>query len=134
MTEPPSARHPVEAEADRIRDLERRRLRALVESDMESARQLHAPDFQLITPRGGALSREQYLAAVADGEIRYLVWEPGPMEVRVHDGVALIRYKALLQLASGPHVRPSFQCWHTDSYEKRDGRWQVVWSQATRIE
>ena len=23
--------------------------------------------------------------------------------------------------------------WHTDIYELRDGRWQVVWSQATRI-
>ena len=24
--------------------------------------------------------------------------------------------------------------WHTDVYEKRDGRWQVVWSQATLIQ
>ena len=26
-----------------------------------------------------------------------------------------------------------WQYWHTDGYERRDGRWQVVWSQATRI-
>jgi hypothetical protein len=24
--------------------------------------------------------------------------------------------------------------WHTDVYEKRNGRWQVVWSQATLIQ
>jgi hypothetical protein len=23
--------------------------------------------------------------------------------------------------------------WHTDYYERREGRWQVVWSHATRI-
>jgi hypothetical protein len=134
MTERLTTQHLLEAEADEIRALERARLRALVESDMETARRLHALDFQLITPRGHALSKEQYLEAVADGEIRYLVWEAGPMEVRVHDGLALIRYKARLQLASGEEHRPSFHCWHTDSYEKRDGCWQVVWSQATKIE
>jgi len=134
MTKQPIAKDLPEAEADTIRDLERARLRALVEADMETARRLHAFDFQLITPRGRALSKEQYLEAVADGEIRYLVWEPGPMAVRVHDGIALIRYNARLQLASGGQDRPSFHCWHTDSYEKRDGHWQVVWSQATKIE
>ena len=25
------------------------------------------------------------------------------------------------------------QLWHTDLYEKNNGRWQVVWSQATTI-
>ena len=24
-------------------------------------------------------------------------------------------------------------CWHTDTHERRDGAWQVVWSQATAI-
>ena len=28
----------------------------------------------------------------------------------------------------------SLGCWHTDTYELRDGHWQVVWSQATAIE
>jgi hypothetical protein len=27
----------------------------------------------------------------------------------------------------------SLHAWHTDVYERRDGRWQVVWSQATTI-
>ena len=29
--------------------------------------------------------------------------------------------------------RDSGRFWHTDIYELRDDRWQVVWSQATRI-
>ena len=119
---------------DQIRDLERTRLRALVAADMVAARRLHAVDFQLITPRGHALSKDQYLDAVGAGDIRYLVWEPGPMDVRVHGPVALVRYQARLQLAAAAVPRPAFQCWHTDTYELREGDWQVVWSQATKIE
>ena len=53
------------SEAEVIRASERARLKALVEADIEVARQLHADDFQLINPVGESLSKEQYLAAVA---------------------------------------------------------------------
>jgi uncharacterized protein DUF4440 len=46
-----------QAEADLIRAMERERLRALVEANVPRARQLHADDFQLINPLGGALSK-----------------------------------------------------------------------------
>lgn len=49
------------AEADRLRAIERERLRALVAADMDVAERLHAADFQLINPAGAVLSREQYL-------------------------------------------------------------------------
>jgi hypothetical protein len=133
MTEQLNTPPVLEAEADHIRSVERMRLRALVESNMEIAGQLHAIDFQLITPSGRALSKEQYLGAVAVGDIKYLMWEPGPMEVRMHEGVALIRYKAQLEVVAAEHHGPSFQCWHTDAYERRGRCWQVVWSQATEI-
>jgi len=119
---------------DEVRALERARLQALVASDLETARRLHATDFQLITPRGRALSKEQYLGAVANGDIKYLRWEPSAMEVRAHGDVALVRYEAQLEFASGGERRPPIRCWHTDTYERRGGAWQVVWSQATRIE
>ena len=41
--------------------------RALVDGDLETARELHAPDFQLITPTGRSLSGEQYLGEIASG-------------------------------------------------------------------
>ena len=70
-----------QAEADDLRSIERQRLRALVEADVASARRLHADDFQLVNPAGGALSREQYLGQIASGELDYLVWEPEAIEV-----------------------------------------------------
>ena len=49
-------------EADLIRATERERIRALVEANMEVARQLHADDFQLINPRGQSLSKESSIS------------------------------------------------------------------------
>ena len=31
------------------------------------------------------------------------------------------------------YIVDSDRFWHTDMYDLRDGRWQAVWSQATRI-
>jgi hypothetical protein len=123
----------VQAEADLIRTTERERVRALVEANVERARQLHADDFQLINPLGGSLSKEQYLGGIASGELDYLMWEPDSIAVRVYGEAAVIRYPSQLEIVvQGRHV-PRRRYWHTDLYEKRDGRWQVVWSQATEI-
>ena len=120
-------------EADLIRATERERLRALVAANMEVARQLHADDFQLINPRGQSLSKEQYLGGIASGDLDYLVWEPESIEVRLYDQAAVIRYQSQLEIVVQGQKVPRQRYWHTDSYEKRNGRWQVVWSQATGI-
>jgi uncharacterized protein DUF4440 len=123
-----------QAEADLIRTTERERLRALVEANVARARQLHADDFQLINPLGGSLSKEQYLAGIGSGELDYLFWEPDSIAVRLHGEAAVIRYPSHLEIVvQGRHV-PRQRYWHTDLYERRDGQWQVVWSQATGIQ
>ena len=120
-------------EEDRIRDIERARLRALVAADMAAATPLHADDFQLITPIGLALSREEYLGAIAAGQIKYRAWEPGDIAVRLHGSAAVLRYRARLEVIFNGHSVPSAEYWHTDTYEERNGHWMVVWSQATTI-
>jgi hypothetical protein len=122
-----------QTEEDNIREIERSRLRALVAADVATAQSLHADDFQLITPIGVALSREEYLGAIAAGQIKYLAWEPGDIAVRLHRSAAVIRYRARLEVIFNGHPVPPGEYWHTDAYEHRDGRWMVVWSQATAI-
>jgi hypothetical protein len=121
------------SKADYIREVERSRLKALVDRDMDLAWQLHAPDFQLVTPSGRTYTRDRYLGAIGEGALRYLRWEPGPMDVRLREETALIRYQATLELDSGDGHGTPFQCWHIDSYELNGTLWQVVWSQATAI-
>lgn len=112
---------------------ERQRLRALVEANMEVANQIHADDFQLINPLGGSLSKEQYLGWIASGMINYLVWEPEEIAVRMHGELAILRYQAQMEIIVGGQQSPPNRLWHMDAYEKRNGRWQVIWSPATEI-
>ncbi|GAA0966687.1 nuclear transport factor 2 family protein [Actinocorallia libanotica] len=123
----------IDVVAEQIREVERARLRALVAGDVAVASELHASDFQLITPIGAALSKDDYLGAIAAGHIDYVAWEPGPIDVRVHENAAVIRYQATLEVVFGGHPVPRTTYWHTDSYENIDGQWRVVWSQATEI-
>jgi Domain of unknown function (DUF4440) len=122
------------AEAELLRATERERLHALVEADMGVVRRLHADDFQLITPSGLALLKEQNLERVASGELDYRVWEPdSPIEVGLYGYVAFIRYCSKLAIIDAGHEKSLRPYWHTDAYEQRIGGWQVVWSQATEI-
>jgi hypothetical protein len=109
------------------------RLQALMQADIDVARQLHADDFQLITPGGSSLSKGDYLDRIASGQFQYLACEQdAPIAVRLYGSeAAIIRFQSRLEarIAGKPG---SGRFWHTDSYEKRAGRWQAVWSQATR--
>ena len=79
--------------AAEMAEIERSRLWALVEPDLELAQRLHAGEYELITPTGTRLSKELYLGMIASGRLVYRMFEP----------------------VSGI-----------------DGRWQAVWSQATK--
>lgn len=118
-------------EEERLRATERERLRALVSGDIARAAQLHADDFQLINPLGGALSKDQYLGGISSGQIQYLHWEPEAIVVRIYGDAAMIRYQSELEIiVQGRHI-PRQRYWHTDLYERHGSRWQVVWSHAT---
>lgn len=121
-----------QAQADAIRSIEHTRLRALVDGDIETARPLHADDFQLITPLGDSLTKEQYLGAIDSGIVDYLVWDPETIEVRLYGSTAVIRYQAQLEVITQGQKTSLRRYWHTDLYEQREGQWQVVWSQATQ--
>ena len=119
--------------ADTIRKIERERLQALVDADMVVVEQLHADDFELINPHGRVWPRKQYLGAVASGAIRYQLWSPGEIQVRVYGDAAVIHYQADLKLIFHQQEVPRWKYWYTNLYELRDGKWLAVWSQATEV-
>ena len=113
-------------------EVERQRLRALVNADVAAADQLHASDFQLVTPSGDTYSKEEYLGDVASGEIDYLQWDPEEVEARVRGDAGCVRYRSTIRIVVGGQELEPGRYWHTDYYERRSGRWQVIWSQATK--
>ena len=119
--------------ADLIRETEHQRLRALVAAEIELANSLHSDDYQLITPNGQTISKQDYIGGIASGDLVYQVFEPASdIAVRLYGNAAAVRYQARIEIRFSDQ-RDSGVFWHTDIYEKKDGRWQAVWSQATRI-
>jgi len=114
-------------------EIERLRLRALVDADVPAARELHADDFQLVTPSGATYTKEEYLDEVASGTIDYRVWEPHDIHVRVCGDAGCLRYHSRLEIVVAGRTIGLSRYWHTDYYERRDGRWQVIYSHATEV-
>ena len=129
----PAAASPHAAETDVLREIVRERLRALVDADLEDADALYAPDFRNINAAGVAQSAEKYLGSVRSGAHVYSVLEPASaIDVRLYGAGAVVTYQSRVDLLSGGN-RITGIGWHTEVYERRDGRWQLVWSQTTQV-
>ena len=124
----------LDTRAETITAIEEARLKALVEADMEVAKALHAEDFQLVNPSGRVYTKETYLGGIESGDLDYTIFRPeSEIKVRVFGKSAVVRYRSTIEITVGATYYPPENFWHTDTYEFRNGRWQVVWSQATTI-
>jgi hypothetical protein len=114
-----------------MQSIERRRVEALVTGDAPVIERLTADDYHLIGPNGTIDDKAAELRSAA--RHFYIFLTPGPIAVRrAGANAAILRYQvaAAVRLHGG---RYEGRYWHTDYYERRGGRWQVVWSQSTEI-
>ena len=117
-----------------VRALETARLKALVAADLPTLRRIHADDYEQVTADGSVLTKSGALDPVGTGDLDYLTFSPvSEIRVRVHGDAAAVRYKSQIDVKVTGAGRVSHFAWHTDLYERRHGRWQIVWSQATPV-
>jgi len=121
--------------ADDLRELERRRLRSLVEVDLAAAEALHAPDFELVNPGGSTWSREKYLGGIASGNIDYRRFDPvSDIDVMTDGDLAVLRYRSAIDISVTGGTPGPLTAQHLDVYVRDEaGRWRVRWSQATEV-
>jgi hypothetical protein len=123
-----------QATIENLEEMEEMRRQALVDADMRVVDRLHAADFQLIPPPGTRLTREEFLGAVAAGDLDFLAFEPiSTIQVRLHSKVAVLWYRSRIDIVAADQGRFTHEAWHTCLYEIRQGRWQAVWEQATAV-
>ena len=111
-----------------LADVERRRLRA--GRRRSRCRRRYSDGFQLITPGGIPLTKDEYLGAIASGSVNYLLWEPEAIDACIWTQAAplSLHYPHRVRRSGG---RARSVLAHR-LLRRRDGRWRVVWSQATR--
>jgi ketosteroid isomerase-like protein len=117
-----------------LQEIELTRVRAVVAADVDAVAPLLADDFQLISPPGATLSRDQYLQALRSGDLEFQEFEPiSAIEVRLYGDAAVLWYRSMMDVISAGQGQFAHETWHMYLYERRAGNWQLVREQATAI-
>jgi hypothetical protein len=112
--------------------LERARFKAQIAMDLPTLRPMLADDLFYCHSTGVCQNKEEFLRFVTSGTNKYLAMDVIDMKPRLIDGAVVVNGKLDIRvLANGKEQH--FQGIYTDVYAKRDGRWQLVTWQSTRL-
>ncbi len=112
--------------------LEQDRTQAAVRGDTAFLEQNTADDYTFINPRGRLITKAQLLADFKSGQIKLQSSDLDELHARVYgDTAVLIGRSTQKGQAYGQDTSGQFR--FTRVYVKRDGRWQSVALQQTRI-
>jgi ketosteroid isomerase-like protein len=115
-----------------IKDLEKQWADAVVKQDAVALERIVADDIVEVDPTGQVQTKAQDLADVKSGEYKLESFSFGDMKVRVFGNVAVVNGPyAIKGTYKGKDI--SGEGRFTDVFVKRQGRWQCVSTQSTRI-
>lgn len=118
--------------SEELKQVERDWTEAQKTGDTDKMAQIIADDWAAFGPDGVKMNKQQYLAGFKAGESKFESVELGTMDARVFGTVGVVQgsdiekstYKG--KDSSGKYV------W-TDVFQKKDGNWQAVRSQVTKV-
>jgi len=107
--------------------------RALMSADTDALNLVFADDYVQYDAAGSAFTKQEVLASLRSGTVRYPVIESTGRRVRLFEDMAIVHGSELDEVeAEGK--RFSVKYLYMDVVCKRDGRWQIVGSQLVRPE
>jgi uncharacterized protein (TIGR02246 family) len=115
-----------------IRNLEERRFQAMIATDTAALNKILSEDLVYTHATGQADTKKQFLDSVASGRLKYESIQVNEATVRVYGTAAVVTGRATMKVSSGRQGM-SFQIRFTDVYANRDGHWQMVAWQSTRL-
>jgi uncharacterized protein (TIGR02246 family) len=115
-----------------ITQLEQQRFAAMQAGDLATLDRLLAPDLTYTHSSGKLDGKQEFLAAIRSGASKYKTAAPEGLSVRVYDSTAVVTGRCHFQVeADGRQL--DLQVRFTDVYVRRDGAWQLVAWQSTRL-
>jgi ketosteroid isomerase-like protein len=119
--------------AEEIRALENARNEAIVHGNAPALERMTSDDYTFITLRGELRSKAEIVKGFADGTFKYESREISDLNIRVYGNTAVVTGRST-QKGTENQKDYSGSYRFTRVYIKKDGRWQTVALQATRIE
>jgi ketosteroid isomerase-like protein len=105
---------------------------AAVRRDTAKLGHILADEWHLIIPSGEVWTKETYLMLLKTGTLTFESVDNTEMKVRVYGDTAVVTGRGLYQAQYKGVDDSSEERW-TDVFVKKNGRWQCVASQSTRI-
>jgi dipeptidyl aminopeptidase/acylaminoacyl peptidase/ketosteroid isomerase-like protein len=117
---------------EELKRLERAWADAEVKGDAKYPEELLADDYTFTGPDGAGVDKKGYLAARRAGEVQFKSVKFGEMKVRLYGDSAVVTGQATVKgRENGKDLSGAYR--FTDVFVKRDGRWQCVAGQVTRV-
>jgi ketosteroid isomerase-like protein len=114
-----------------VRAVELARFEAQLKGDLDKVKLFLADELKYTHSTGKTETKEEFLKALASG-LKYLSIEPSQLDIHVYGQTSVITGQASIKIESGGQ-QLSFKIKYTDVYTLRDGRWQMVAWQSTRL-
>ncbi len=118
--------------ADEIRQLERDWTDATKARDTDKLSQILADDWRSLSFDGSILTKKKYLGDLKAGMTKLESFEFGPMDVKVIGPVAVVQGSDTEKSQMSGKDTTGKWVW-MDVFAKRNGKWQVVRSQAAKL-
>lgn len=115
-----------------IRQTEMRRFEMMVHKDIKGLREVLADDLTYTHSNGLLDGKEQFLAALEAGKTLYQSIQSEEIKVRLLGEMAVLNGVAAVKVFTNGQTN-EFRIRYTDIYAKRDGRWQLIAWQSTRL-
>ena len=118
--------------SEAVRAAESQRLRALVTADYAALDRLLADDLTYTHSTAKLDTKATYLEPLVSGRTRYQSLEPSDVQVRVYGTTGVVTgILRSVALVAGKESRTDMR--FTNVWVQRDGRWQMVAWQSTRL-
>jgi ketosteroid isomerase-like protein len=109
-----------------------RRFAAMVQADAKTMGEILHDDLTYIHSSGQLANREQTIAQVTTGQIRYQNILPSEREVRLYGDFAVVTGRAQLRVYSEGSKLLGFWVRFTEVWTRNKGVWQLIAWQSTR--
>jgi len=120
------------ASPETVEQVERSRFAAMVAQDVATLGPMLAEELRYVHSNGQLETKPQFLETIRSGRLRYRAIAVQELDVRTYDDVAVV--SGLLTADAQAGDQPvALQLRFTDVYVNRDGRWQLVAWQSTRL-
>ena len=115
-----------------VRKAESDRFAAMLKADVVTLDKLLAPDLTYTHGDSRVIDKAQFLSDFKTGAFKYVTIEPNDIKVRIFGDTAVVTGGAGMHVVSNG-ADANIKIRYTDVHVKRNGAWQMVAWEATRV-